>query len=294
MVSRNKENPLKSKSPTLFVRQGDHVSGPYARGLIRNSVLTGKLKVDDQVSADGESWYQIQADQSLIPKEIRQRQNREKQKQLQQIRELSPSSTTVNQVSSSELENGVEQKINDNQATQYKIQYKIKRQFIGLAALLFAVLLAIVVVAIKLKSSSEQVVQQVDCNSSARPGVIWRNCRMEGLRAQAADLKKADLSNTDLRGADFHGANLQFTLLYYANLSGANLTEADFRFAKLIGAGLRNADLTNANLDSADLSYANLKGAKINGASMKDTKLERTIWIDGTICRIGSIGSCRK
>jgi hypothetical protein len=100
--------------------------------------------------------------------------------------------------------------------------------------------------------------------------------------------KEKNCPGCDLRSADLRDLNL-----FDANLEGANL----------MGANLENVNLEHATLDDAGLEKANLKSAIIKNASMDHATLEETItinanfegtvWIDGRICKPGSIGSCK-
>jgi len=47
--------------------------------------------------------------------------------------------------------------------------------------------------------------------------------------------------------------------------------------------------LRESNLSNADLTGAKLKTAKLEGA-----RLDHTIWLDGRVCAIGSVGKCNK
>ncbi len=67
--------------------------------------------------------------------------------------------------------------------------------------------------------------------------------------------------------------------LAYAKLSGIDLTDADLRGSNLIGTTFIRATLLRANLAGAKLAGANFSGAQ---------------WIDGSICRVGSIGQCNR
>jgi uncharacterized protein YjbI with pentapeptide repeats len=113
-------------------------------------------------------------------------------------------------------------------------------------------------------------------------------------QCQNCDLTMEDLSGTtlaevDLSNANLSGAKLTKTDLSNANLTGANLTEADLSNANLFGANLTNANLLKANLFGANLTDANLTGAHMFGANFSNA-----LWTDGTICKEGSIGKCRK
>ena len=58
-------------------------------------------------------------------------------------------------------------------------------------------------------------------------------------------------------------------------------------------ANLSYADLSSADLSYADLSYADLSGAQTGGAMLQEARLDNTIWIDGRVCAVRSLGACR-
>lgn len=60
----------------------------------------------------------------------------------------------------------------------------------------------------------------------------------------------------------------------------------------LVGAPFQNADLSSKNLAGANLSYANLRDANLSGTILAGANLSGATWVDGTICREGSIGYC--
>ena len=60
----------------------------------------------------------------------------------------------------------------------------------------------------------------------------------------------------------------------------------------LVGAPLNGVDLDGKNLAGANLSYANLRGAILNNTNLAGANLSGATWVDGTICREGSIGYC--
>lgn len=94
------------------------------------------------------------------------------------------------------------------------------------------------------------------------------------------------------RAKDFSGKNLGGLNLLAFNLRGANLAGTC-----LAGVNLERADLTEANLKRAVLSGANLtlasvQSANLDGARMDGTIFDDTVWIDGHVCRKGSVGRC--
>ena len=62
----------------------------------------------------------------------------------------------------------------------------------------------------------------------------------------------------------------------------------------LIGASFQNADLSGKNLTGSNLSYANFKGANLSGTNLSGTNLSGATWVDGSICRDGSISYCMR
>ena len=92
----------------------------------------------------------------------------------------------------------------------------------------------------------------------------------------------------DLRGADLRGADLSESNLEGANLMGAKLEGANLTDATLEDASLEKADLHNANLHGASLDHASIDEADFKGADLQDTT-----WINGKVCKKGSIGMCK-
>jgi len=84
---------------------------------------------------------------------------------------------------------------------------------------------------------------------------------------------KCDLSHSNLAHLSLPRARLDYANLNYTNLSYAILYEAS----------LAHANLSHANLYYANLGNANLIEANLSGAT----------WVDGHICKEGSVGYCR-
>lgn len=160
----------------------------------------------------------------------------------------------------------------------------------------------------------EPVQDVVDCNLAPQPWVNFSNCLMEGARMANADLRGARLRNANLAGGDLRGSQLGGADMAYANLVGAQLAGANMEQAVLVGANLRSANLENAALRNGNLAYAVLKNAALTGADLSEAdltnadllganidqadltraKLDHTIWVDGAVCKAGSVGECIK
>jgi Pentapeptide repeats (8 copies) len=87
----------------------------------------------------------------------------------------------------------------------------------------------------------------------------------------------------DLRGADLRGLDLNAANLEGANLMGANLE----------GVNLESSILDDASCEKANLKNARLHGASIDHATFDEADLQGATWIDGKVCKKGSIGICK-
>ena len=109
-----------------------------------------------------------------------------------------------------------------------------------------------------------------------------------------------------MKQAFFGSMSILLALLAVASL-GFAYEKADYE--KLIQTNnCRNCDLTSAPLSRLDLSYADLRGswltyANFYKATLFKAKLPRSnnfrganfvgaMWVDGAICREGSVGTC--
>jgi uncharacterized protein YjbI with pentapeptide repeats len=125
--------------------------------------------------------------------------------------------------------------------------------------------------------------------SGARAAALMDIQKLKRTNAcSGCDLSWANLYGENLSGADLEGANLQGTNLYRANLAGATLSKVNLQ-----GANLSRASLQGTDLEGADLQGANLRKSNLQGATLKDAKLGGAIWINGTLCKTGSIGECK-
>lgn len=136
-------------------------------------------------------------------------------------------------------------------------------------------------------------VQSADCLAAAAPGVNWNHCQLPDIQILNQDFTSASMNSTNLQNANLFGSRFMDADLSYANLSKANLRYTALINAKLKGSNLRQTALANASLTNVDLSYANLTGANIENVSFNNVILDNTIWIDGTVCKTGSIDRCQ-
>ncbi len=100
----------------------------------------------------------------------------------------------------------------------------------------------------------------------------------ESKKCPGCDLRGADLRSLNLAGANLEGANLMG-----ANLEGVNLEKATLDDASCEKTNFRNSKLQGASMDHATIEEADFKGAD----------LQDVVWIDGRVCKKGSIGTCK-
>jgi len=100
---------------------------------------------------------------------------------------------------------------------------------------------------------------------------------VKGILTTTRDFSGSDLTGINLVGADLTGVKFNRANLHMANLERANMAETD----------LELADLTGANLRGASLNQARLRGTRMEG-----TRMDGALWIDKTVCKSGSVGSC--
>ena len=156
------------------------------------------------------------------------------------------------------------------------------------------VLLVFVIVAFGFVLSSNQKKEIVDCSVPAAKGVNWQNCLFISLEAENGNLEQSVLTDAKLNNAKLLGVNFSGSDMAYVEIVDSDLSYANLEGVRLIGSNLSKSDLRYANLKNADLSYANLTGAFLAGANMDNVQLSNTIWVDGQVCKKGSIGSCEK
>ncbi len=266
--------------------------GPYPVAQVRRYVLLGRIRLDDELSHDRETWITArQYKASLSPAERRLRPADEERtgQDRRHSREGDPARHPRGpDRRKAEDEDSVERRERRERVVRSLWQQPENSRLPVVVSI--AVVLAILLLGYLLTPA--QGPELPDCNAPPRPGVDWANCILP-----AADLAEKDLSGVRLRNAqlarsNFFAARLRGADLAYSQLLLANLSYADLEEAELKGANLRQADLRNANLRNADLSYADLTGARLGGAELAGAKLDNAIWIDGRTCPRASLGGC--
>jgi len=291
------------KQRLWFTRRKGRAQGPFPSGSIRRFILLGRLSMEDEVKCDDRDWRRIAEVPEVLPPEIRDALKNGNVDELvpARMREDERSGkdrrATDQDLPDRRARSGERRKEEPDVVIRHRrtrsdlIENGRQRRFplSGVLVMGMGVLLAM---GSGLYLGTPPAIPDPECYRSPAPQVNWRNCILDGLQAESADLRDALLNNAILRGARFSGTRFNRADLKYANLTGADLSYADFRQAAMKGAGLRNADLSYSDLSQADLSFADLTGANLGGANLDQAQFAHAIWIDGRKCLPGSIGAC--
>lgn len=264
------------------------IKGPFPAGQISQEILLGRHKAEDEVSHDKEQWYKIRDVPALLPHILN---NDAEQPEFED--RLAAARRWADERRDVVGERGVT-KTDDIKRLHGLVNKAKKKSSFASSCMqmgaVFGVVLALVVLAFQY---SPEIKVEVDCSTSAQPGVDWRECVLVSIQLAQTDLVAANLMNTNLEQANMKKANLAQANLKYSKLNSANLQGVNLTKANLKGASLLGADLTAALLSQADLSYAILRGAIIEDADFSAAILDGAIWVDGRTCAKGSIGQCK-
>lgn len=298
------ENRQVPDSSTWYTRRAGQTKGPFPTGMVRRFVLLGRVRVEDEVSADGREWWSVGAVDALIPKPMRRLETEEDYERLRLARLHADERTRERRAAGATT--GPRRRKGDRRQPEPPefVAHRHARQRLQAVtaqdtlprwpmAVLVALMLVLVGSGVYLAvAEPETDMEFTACGDMGGAPVHWSNCKLEGLNAAGAKLKRALLDNTDLRGANLRGADLSKSVLAYSNLSSADLSYANLAGASLVGAGMRQVDLSHARLAGADLSYADLRGARLQGADLAKARLGKALWTDGSVCAPQSLGSC--
>ncbi|MDO9372439.1 MAG: pentapeptide repeat-containing protein [Gammaproteobacteria bacterium] len=292
-----------------YTRRDNEIRGPFPAGLITRHLLLGRVRGEDELSTDRETWRRADSVWELMPDAMRPgvdegarvarvfaaRRWEDERRGLDRRTLQSAALEKLHR----DKRSGIERRdVEPGEQVHHRLlsyhahkrlSPQRERQF---RQVLLVLALACIVGVLMYLLPRGEVPTQVICIAPPQPQVNWNNCALEGMQLAGQDLSNGKLRNTRLTGANLRGAKLAGSDLAYSNLSLANLSYANLERATLTGADLRNADLSSANLQGADLSYADLSGANLGGAEIANAKFDRAIWFDGSVCAAGSLGQC--
>ena len=283
-----------------YVRSHNKVTGPFPGGQIQQSILLGRVSLDDLVSKDKEEWTAIRRCPEIIPDVLKENPDDKNHKErVKAAQRWADERRSERRLDEDPERTGSGRREEEAYMTA---EYRQHREVAALASrtrrgksviglvLIVVLIIGGVIAAFTLPSPVQDDAQ---CASPARPGINWMNCQLTGLQSINSNLNASRLSNANLESANLLGSSIQNADLSYANLKNADLSYVEFQDSRMLGADLRGADLSKANLSKADLSYVNLKGANLTGATLTNTILSNAIWLDGRKCLSPSVGRCR-
>ena len=283
-----------------YVRSQNKIKGPFPGGQIQQSILLGRVSLNDLVSTDKEEWTPVRQCPELIPDVLKGSPDDENRKE-----RIKAAKRWADERRGERREDTDPARLTTGRRAEEPYttaEYRQHREAVssemrtrndkGLLGLIIVMLLIIggIILAFTWQSPVEEDAQ---CDSPAKPGVNWSHCQLIGLQSINSNLNEAQLSNANLESANLLGSSVIKADLAYANLKNANLSLIDLSQSRMTGADLRGADLSKANLTKADLAYANLKGATITNANFNQTILTNAVWVDGRKCLTPSIGTCK-
>ena len=321
----------KIKHNLWYTRRGKAIRGPFPQALISRYILLGRIIDSDELSQDQIHWEYVESLPALKPDvlkaDLNLAENKEKLR-IALLREderqpLDRRDDIEEQLSAAQqsyqLRSGKERRDAENMVTikhrQVKYDFFNKLQQSNenyKIRILLVICFVIAIIGFSVKISPTAKVSINYCNQLPIPYVNWSNCSMEGSKLTGTDLTGAKLLNTKMSGSLLDNVKLAGAKLSYAEISNSNFRHSDLHEAVLMGANLRNsilidanmnqanlsyailhgADLTNASLKNANLAHAVLTGAKLSGADLSGAILDKTIWIDNSVCAPQSKGEC--
>lgn len=296
------ERGAMKESQNWYVRRGKEIKGPFPAGLVSRYLLLGRVRENDEVSRDRQEWFQAGRVAELIPEAMRlARANPDDEEAQERLAAARRWADERRDVRGTPPESGDDRRKEEQSAEEIALRSAHLAREDEFSAvplvtrrdyLIIAVLVALLA-ALPFVLPSRHQVDKPQCAAPPAPRVNWSNCRLQGQQYPNSNLAQAHLRNADLTGALLRAANLAGADVAYADLTLAILRGANLSHADLKGASLRQADLSNADLTGADLAYADLRHAILDGATLTGAVLDNAIWVDGTVCLPGSVGTCK-
>lgn len=298
----DKEND-KAKQLLWYVRSDEGVNGPYPSGAIRRFLLLGRVSLGDEISSDRKVWQPVSAVAEVIPAELRRAMLEGREDEIITARRREDERTGTERRSSSDDVIYANQRKGERRAGEMegeKRHRKTRRSLLQMErrrerptiSLVVSMLLILGLIGYGVFWDSGPQLPDPDCTAPPGPEVNWRNCSLNGLDAESAEMPRSDMNNALLRESKLSASNLREADLQYADFSSADLSYSQLVGANMKGANLQNADLSYADLSGADLSFANLRDANPGGAKLEGARFDEAIWFDGRRCLPGSVGDC--
>jgi len=285
-----------------YIRKNNKLSGPFPAGQISQLLVVGRLTVNDMISHDKESWLKISDVPGLIPEVLTDDGDGQHAERLAAARRWADERREERRLPSKDISNRQSHGRRNNEQLD-DIEYRNRRESIyrtfrekpkrAFSLLIIFILSVTGLLWGAFNYSPMLHVDEPDCFALPQPKVNWRNCNKSQLIAVQSDLSESNLHSVILRNSNLYASNFNKASMDYSNLSGSNLSQSSFVRAKLKGASFKNSDLRRTNFKGADLTYSDFSNANITFADFTDANLAHAIWINGKVCRAGSVGRCQ-
>ena len=274
---------MSQDSQLWYVRDGRHIRGPFASGLISKDILLGRIHPNDELSQDKKKWREASTVHEVMPDVIKHRHESNYKERLRAARRWSDERGEVREKD----ENG-EEKIYLPRKEVTHLGIKTT----GVVGITIFVIALITFVYTVFVFTPDEPIVKIDCTIAGVDGSLFDSCHLQRRNFSQRSLKGSSFKNSLLQNSQFIKSALQNSQFDYANLSNADLSYANFTQASLKAVDLGNTILNGTIFSNADLSYANLSGAKASNVKFTDTNLANAIWFDGRVCAKKSIGQC--
>ncbi len=105
-------------------------------------------------------------------------------------------------------------------------------------------------------------------------------------------IKNEDLTATNFAGSAVVNSRFEANQLGRTDFSGSSVTNTRFLHCELGEADFRGSQLVNVKFEHSDLKLVNFQGAGMVGVDFHQSDLSGAIWVDGRVCKEGSVGKC--
>ncbi|MFK5894783.1 MAG: pentapeptide repeat-containing protein [Pseudomonadota bacterium] len=267
-----------SKNTYWYWKKNGKVTGPFAKGLIQQYILLGRIHANDLMSQNKESWRKVSTITDLIPDEVKYKGNTNYTERLKAAKRWADDRGDSREIK-----------------TDYKKRKNITHigiHTLGLKALILFMIFLILGVGAAFYFTPQKTSGQINCQAKPVARIRLDGCALSGKSFANLDMQYASLKNVQMLNTNLSSTILSHSQMQYSQLDNSNLTDTKLDYADLTAASFSGVILHNTDLSYANLSYANLKGAKAKDIKLTGTVLSKTIWFNGKVCASSSIGRC--
>jgi len=267
---------MNDQNKLWYWKKGGKVNGPFPSGLLQQYIILGRVKPDDLMSQDKQTWQRAATIRDLIPDVVRHKNDPNYEERLEAARRWADDRGDSR----------------DSTGDKKKRNTHLGIKILGWKGILLVTILVASAIWTAFYFTPEKSFMEVDCKAAPKPGVIYDGCDLQGRNFSNKDLSKASFRNANLNGADLSGAILVESKMQYSDMSLTRLAKTNFKKANLTAVKLSGAIINGTDFRGADLSFANLTKAKARKIRLKKTRLSKTVWFNGQVCAEQSVDKC--